>query len=127
VSFADSHGGHGSAPSYPQVAREGMFARRVLDTGVTLPQQREPGERHRTAGRDPHVSFDPGGLANMGSGSVVHMAELVLPVAVLTGDDGALRAVEVCEVDGVLVEREGGVPVDLVSLVKVFGLDPVPV
>jgi hypothetical protein len=63
----------------------------------------------------------------MGSGSVVHMAELVLPVAVLTGDDGALRAVEVCEVDGVLVEREGGVPVDLVSLVKVFGLDPVPV
>lgn len=55
------------------------------------------------------------------------MFDLVLPVAVLTADGDALRVVEVDEVDGVLVERGSGVVVDLVSLVTVFGLDPVGV
>lgn len=58
---------------------------------------------------------------------VVHMADLVLPVAVVTGPDGA-RVVEVDEVGGVLVERGcGRVPLDVLSVVVVIGLDAVGV
>ena len=49
------------------------------------------------------------------------MGELLEPVALVTADDGA-RLVEVDEVDGVIVERASGVPVDLVSVVVVVGL-----
>lgn len=48
--------------------------------------------------------------------------EELLPVAVLTSEDGGAELVLVEEVDGALVERGSGRPVDLVSLVVVLGL-----
>jgi hypothetical protein len=47
---------------------------------------------------------------------------LVLPLAVVTGREGGARLLEVAEVEGVLVERDGGAEVDLGDLVAVFGL-----
>ena len=43
--------------------------------------------------------------------------------ALVTDDVVGLRALDVVELDGVLVEAETLVPVDLVSLVVVVGLD----
>lgn len=48
--------------------------------------------------------------------------EKVPPVAVVTLEDGGVDLVEVDEVDGVLVVRSSGEPVDLVSLVVALGL-----
>lgn len=62
-----------------------------------------------------------GGLSTGGVGTVRGVDVLLEPVALVTADDGA-RLVEVDEVDGVIVERASGVPVDLVSLVVVVGL-----
>lgn len=49
------------------------------------------------------------------------MVEELLPAAVVLEDDGP-RLVRVAEVSGVLVDRETGEPVDLVSVVVVVGL-----
>lgn len=40
----------------------------------------------------------------------------------MTVDGGGVRVLDVREVDGVLVDAVAGLPVDLVSLVVVFGL-----
>lgn len=47
-------------------------------------------------------------------------------VALLTCDSGPAVVVRVREVDGVLVGALDGSPVDLVSVVAVFGLEPLP-
>lgn len=55
------------------------------------------------------------------SGSVPVALEELLPVALVTTDEG-VELVLVDEVDGALVDRSSGEPVDLVSLVVVVGL-----
>lgn len=55
------------------------------------------------------------------SGSVSEALEELLPVALVTTEEG-VKLVLVDEVDGALVERESGAELDLVSVVVVVGL-----
>jgi hypothetical protein len=50
------------------------------------------------------------------------MFEVELPVAVVTVDGGAVLVPVVERVDGVLVERASGLPVELLDVVVVLGL-----
>lgn len=51
-----------------------------------------------------------------------NVVEELLPVAVVTGEDGGAELVLVDEVDGVIVDRATGEAIDLVALVVVLGL-----
>ncbi len=48
--------------------------------------------------------------------------EVDLPLALVTVEPSGAEVIPVDEVDGVLVDRRSGVPVDLVSVVVVVGL-----
>lgn len=61
------------------------------------------------------------GSCPQGGGSVVDMEE-DLPLALVTVEPSGAEVIPVVEVDGVLVDRRDGSPVDLVSLVVVVGL-----
>lgn len=96
----------------------------VLDVGGTLPvalplrgaPRPDPARRSTL---NPAIAW----VVHRAEGTIVGMDDELLPVAVLTTDDG-VEVVGVTErADGSLVRRDGE-PLDLVSIVVVLGLEP---
>lgn len=107
--------------SCPQVARFGL---KGLDTSVTLTEPKAiPGGTlripKRTGQTEPTGGREVENLVDLSTG--FSYAVGMAGVALLTRDEGVV-AVRVLEVDGVLVEVESGEPVDLISVVAVWGL-----